>query len=41
MHPFQRGHFLASGPGEAVLREAGLDGGSQFEAIRRFLGRAD
>jgi transketolase len=41
MHPFQRGHFLASGPGEAVLREAGLDGESQFEAIRRFLGRAD
>ena len=38
MHPFQRGHFLASGRGEAVMEEAGLDGASQFEAIRRFLG---
>jgi len=37
MHPFQRGHFLASGQGEAVMREAGLDGDSQFDAIRRFL----
>ena len=39
MHPFQRGHFLASGRGEAVMQEAGLDGASQFEAIRRFLSR--
>jgi hypothetical protein len=39
MHPYQRGHFLASGRGEAVMEEAGLDGTSQFEAIRRFLGR--
>ena len=39
MHPFQHGHFLASGRGEAVMQEAGLDGASQFEAIRRFLGR--
>jgi transketolase len=38
MHPFQHGHFLASGRGDAVLQEAGLDGVSQFEAIRRFLG---
>ncbi len=37
MHTFQRGHFLASGRGDAVLHEAGLDGASQFEAIRRFL----
>jgi len=37
MHPFQHGHFLASGRGEAVMQEAGLDGVSQFEAIRRFL----
>jgi len=37
MHPFQHGHFLASGRGEAVMEEAGLDGASQFEAIRRFL----
>jgi len=39
MHPFQHGHFLASGRGEAVMEEAGLDGASQFEAIRHFLGR--
>ena len=38
LHPFQRGHFLASGRGDAVMQEAGLDGASQFEAIRRFLG---
>jgi len=38
MHPFQKGHFLASGQGEAVMREAGLDGESQYQAIRRFLG---
>ena len=37
MHPFQRGHFLASGQGDAVMQEAGLDGESQFEAIRRFV----
>ncbi|NJD31725.1 MAG: hypothetical protein FIB04_07550 [Gammaproteobacteria bacterium] len=40
LHPFQHGHFLASGRGEAVLHEAGLDGASQFEAIKRYLGRA-
>jgi len=39
LHPFQHGHFLASGRGEAVLQEAGLDGASQFEAIRRFLAK--
>jgi transketolase len=38
MHPFQRGHFLASGRGDAVMEEAGLDGASQFDAIRKFLG---
>jgi transketolase len=40
MHPFQNGHFLASGQGEAVMREAGLDGQSQLRAVRRFLERA-
>jgi hypothetical protein len=39
MHPFQRGHFLASGRGEAVMEEAGLDGQGQFESIRQFLRR--
>jgi len=38
LHPFQHGHFLASGRGEAVMQEAGLDGVSQYEAIRCFLG---
>jgi transketolase len=33
MHPFQKGHFLGSGPGDVVLAEAGLDGESQFKAI--------
>ena len=33
LHPFQRGHFLGSGPGDMVLKEAGLDGESQFAAV--------
>ncbi|MFI5371291.1 MAG: hypothetical protein ACHQ52_07000 [Candidatus Eisenbacteria bacterium] len=37
LHPFKRGHFLGSGPGAVVIAEAGLDGASQFEAIRRYL----
>ena len=37
LHPFQRGHFLGSGAGAAVIREAQLDGESQFNAILRFL----
>jgi transketolase len=37
MHPFQKGHFLGSGPGPMVLREAGLDGESQFEAIKAYV----
>lgn len=37
MHPFQKGHFLGSGPGPVVLREAGLDGESQFEAIMAYV----
>jgi hypothetical protein len=31
--------FLTSGRGEAAMQVAGLDGVSQFEAIRRFLQR--
>jgi transketolase len=34
LHPFMKGHFLGSGPGYRVLEEAGLDGKSQYEAIR-------
>ncbi|MFI5299361.1 MAG: transketolase-like TK C-terminal-containing protein [Polyangiales bacterium] len=36
LHPFGRGRFLGSGPGDKVLSEAGLDGESQADAIRAF-----
>jgi transketolase len=37
LHPFRHGHFLGSGQGAAVIAEAGLDGPSQFEAIRAYV----
>jgi transketolase len=37
LHPFRHGHFLGSGPGAMVMAEAGLDGTSQFEAIREYV----
>ncbi len=37
LHPFAKGHFLGSGQGPVVLAEAGLDGASQAEAIRRYV----
>jgi transketolase len=37
LHPFRKGHFLGSGPADKVLKEAGLDGESQFEAIRSWV----
>jgi transketolase len=37
LHPYARGHFLGSGQGEMVLAEAGLDGLSQYRAIRRYV----
>jgi transketolase len=37
LHPFRKGHFLGSGPGPMVLAEAGLDGESQYRAIREYL----
>ena len=37
LHPFAKGHFLGSGAGPMVLAEAGLDGRSQADAIRRYL----
>jgi transketolase len=37
LHPYRRGHYLGSGQGEAVLAEAGLDGESQFKAIKEYL----
>jgi transketolase len=37
LHPFRKGHYLGSGQAEGVLREAGLDGDGQYEAIRTYL----
>jgi len=37
MHPFQKGRFLGSGPGAMVLKQAGLDGESQFKAIMEYV----
>jgi len=37
LHPFRHGHFLGSGTGAMVMAEAGLDGVSQFKAIRAFV----
>lgn len=37
LHPYAKGHFLGSGPGDVVLAEAGLDGESQYNAIRRYV----
>ena len=37
LHPFRHGHFLGSGSGEMVMKEAGLDGLHQFEAIRAYV----
>jgi len=37
LHPFRKGHFLGSGQAHMVLKEAGLDGESQFRAIVDFL----
>lgn len=38
LHPFRQGHYLGSGTGAMVMAEAGLDGASQFEAIKTYLG---
>ena len=37
LYPFKRGRFLGSGQGEMVLAEAGLDGESQFGAVKEYL----
>ena len=37
LHPYSRGHFPGSGQAHRVLEEAGLDGRSQVEAIKRFV----
>jgi transketolase len=38
LHPFGKGHFLGSGPGQHVLEEAGLDAEAQYQAIKTYLG---
>jgi transketolase len=37
LHPFGHSHFLGSGSGVAVMKEAGLDGANQFDAIRAYI----
>jgi transketolase len=39
LHPFQKGHYLGSGQAHMVVREAGLDGKSQFKSIVKYLER--
>jgi transketolase len=36
LHPFHHNYFLGSGSGAMVMKEAGLDGENQFQAIRAF-----
>jgi transketolase len=37
LHPYRRGHYLGSGKADVVLTEAGLDGATQFAAIKQYL----
>jgi transketolase len=37
LYPFKHGHFLGSGQAPKVLREAGLDGESQFQSIMQYI----
>ena len=37
LYPYRKGHFLGSGQGYMVLAEAGLDGESQYEAIKDYV----
>lgn len=37
LHPYRGGHYLGSGQGHVVLAEAGLDGKSQYRAIREYV----
>ena len=37
LHPFQKNHYLGSGQAEMVLKEAGLDGESQFKRIVQYV----
>lgn len=37
LHPYRDGHYLGSGQGHVVLAEAGLDGESQYRAIKAYI----
>ncbi len=37
LHPYARGQYPGSGPGRAVIAEAGLDGASQFRRIAEYV----
>ncbi|MGD1011121.1 MAG: hypothetical protein ABR925_01110 [Acidimicrobiales bacterium] len=37
LHPYRQERYLGSGQGQVVLAEAGLDGASQFTAIKTYL----
>ncbi len=37
MHPYMKGKYLGSGSGEAVMKEAGLDGESQYKQIKKYI----
>jgi transketolase len=39
MHPFMHGHYPGSGQGPTVIAEAGLDGVSQYEQVKRYVER--
>ena len=37
LHPFKKGHYLGSGSAESVLLEAGLDGDSIFNEVKKYV----
>ena len=37
LHPFRKGRYMGSGPGRAVLHEAGLDAEAQIAGIRAYI----
>jgi transketolase len=37
LHPFQKGRFLGSGQGAMVMKQAGLDGESQFKKVMEYV----
>ncbi|HYM60992.1 MAG TPA: hypothetical protein VEZ11_08875 [Thermoanaerobaculia bacterium] len=41
MHPYMHGHYPGSGPGRAVIAEAGLSGEAQFHRIMQFVGATE